>query len=546
MTITLTNTSQGRSAGITLFAIMRNSTGNFTAIGSIIDVNATIGGNAVIIGSTITAGNITGNSTLIVNATIHGALTVVIDSIIRDGATVNNATINNATVQGSLANVSNGAVVRDNAVVNNATVTNSATISNSTVGSNAIIEKTNVTNSTILGAIIKGIKRTPTVQNVNISWREVGNITVVDVNILNVNNNATLARTTDGYAVHRGINFTSIYQEVAINRLVINKSSDATIAPGQQVELNESNLNTSFNFNLIVNPNSATLLNVSRTGISPDGVGTDSSLGSRVGDFVHIAENTSSTGVSFAKIRMYYSTAPSSTEVSIYYYNSILGWTKEANLTSGSDSRGNYVEVTTNHTSTWVALAAPAAPAPPAPVSVPGGGGGGAGVISPEPFHNIEMFEIMEDSLVANVPTSYILTAQDIVISEVLITPAKNFGLTSIRVEMLKELSKIEGITPPIGIVYKYANIWAGAKELEGEEGIIDAFIGFKVETGWLAENNLEEDIIKLLRWDGSKWVTLDTTAKSRDEQFVYYEAKTPGFSPFAIVAIPLYLSAAD
>ncbi|MDO9098190.1 MAG: PGF-pre-PGF domain-containing protein [Candidatus Methanoperedens sp.] len=185
-------------------------------------------------------------------------------------------------------------------------------------------------------------------------------------------------------------------------------------------------------------------------------------------------------------------------------------------------------------------------PAPPAPVSVPGGGGGGAGVISPEPLHNIEMFEIMEEYLGANVPTSYILTAPDIVISEVLITPAKNFGLTSIRVEMLKELSKIEGITPPIGIVYKYANIWAGAKELEGEEGVIDAFIGFRVETGWLAENNLEEDIIKLLRWDGSKWVTLDTTAKSRDENFVYYEAKTPGFSPFAIVAIPLYPSAAD
>jgi len=179
-----------------------------------------------------------------------------------------------------------------------------------------------------------------------------------------------------------------------------------------------------------------------------------------------------------------------------------------------------------------------------APGPVISGGGGGGGVISPEPFHNIEMFEIMEEYLGADVPASYIFTTPTLVVSEVLITPARNFGTTSIRVEMLKDISEVEGVTPPSGIVYRYANIWVGAKELEMEDSIVDAFIGFKVERNWLAENNLEENSIKLLRWGGSKWNLLDTVPKSRDETFVYYEAKTNAFSPFAIVAVPLYPSA--
>ncbi len=209
------------------------------------------------------------------------------------------------------------------------------------------------------------------------------------------------------------------------------------------------------------------------------------------------------------------------------------------------NTTGKYITANVSHFSIFALIGTAAAPVPPAPaVPTPGGGGGGAGAISPEPVNNIDTFEVMEEYLGANVPASYIYTTPNLVISEVLITPAKNFGTTSIRVEMLKDLSKIEGVTPPEGIVYKYANIWVGAKELETEEGIIDAFIGFKVDRSWLAENNLGEGSISLLRWDGSKWVSLETEPRSLDEQFVYYMAKTSGFSPFAIVAGSPYPSA--
>ncbi len=188
----------------------------------------------------------------------------------------------------------------------------------------------------------------------------------------------------------------------------------------------------------------------------------------------------------------------------------------------------------------WNVIEAPTPAPPPAPgTATGGGGGGGGGVISPEPPTNIETYEIADEYLGANVPASYIFTTPDLVISEVLITPAKNFGITSIRVEMLRDLSKIEGMTPPPGILYKYANIWVGARELDNPGSIIDAFIGFKVERSWIAQNNLEENSMRLLRWDGNKWTSLDTQPTSRDETFVYYYSKTSGFSPFAIVAAP-------
>ncbi|MCZ7400949.1 MAG: Ig-like domain-containing protein [Candidatus Methanoperedens sp.] len=196
--------------------------------------------------------------------------------------------------------------------------------------------------------------------------------------------------------------------------------------------------------------------------------------------------------------------------------------------------------------STFALIGTKIAPPTPTPTSttsplpflpISGVGGGGAGVISPEPFSNIESFETMDENLAANVPASFIVTSPDLAISEVLITPSDNFGITSVRVELLKDVSKIAGVTPPLGIVYKYYNIWVGAKQLESGEGIIDAFIGFKVDRSWLAENNLDEGSVSLLGWDGSSWVTLETAPKSIDEQFVYYVAKTNAFLPFAIVA---------
>ena len=38
-------------------------------------------------------------------------------------------------------------------------------------------------------------------------------------------------------------------------------------------------------------------------------------------------------------------------------------------------------------------------------------------------------------------------------------------------------------------------------------------------------------------RYSQGKWNALNTTKTGEDDQYIYYEAKTPGFSPFAITS---------
>ena len=38
-----------------------------------------------------------------------------------------------------------------------------------------------------------------------------------------------------------------------------------------------------------------------------------------------------------------------------------------------------------------------------------------------------------------------------------------------------------------------------------------------------------------MMKWDGGKWISLDTKQVAADDSFVYYESPTNSFSPFAI-----------
>ena len=100
---------------------------------------------------------------------------------------------------------------------------------------------------------------------------------------------------------------------------------------------------------------------------------------------------------------------------------------------------------------------------------------------------------------------------------------------TALRVESLKDTSKLVSASPP-GLVYKNLNIGASTKR------ILAALIRFRVENSWLESNNIAS--VRMVRWDGSKWTQLDTTETTKDTEYTSYEAKTPGFSSFAIVGV--------
>jgi PGF-pre-PGF domain-containing protein len=88
----------------------------------------------------------------------------------------------------------------------------------------------------------------------------------------------------------------------------------------------------------------------------------------------------------------------------------------------------------------------------------------------------------------------------------------------------------IPGSAP--GEVHSYLNI--EVSELD-TENIAGASITFKVEKSWLEENGISTDDVVLSHYTGSAWDQLETTVSSDDGEYVYYVAKTPGFSTFAI-----------
>jgi PGF-pre-PGF domain-containing protein len=166
------------------------------------------------------------------------------------------------------------------------------------------------------------------------------------------------------------------------------------------------------------------------------------------------------------------------------------------------------------------------------------GGGGGGGVASGEPYENIAKREVREQYLRTGVPAAYTFTTRELPVYEIIITPAKNFGTTSVQVELLKGPSRLKGVTLAPGTIFMHVNVWVGGASFATSENIKEGIIKFKVERKWLADNNFAEGDISMLRWDGSNWIALETQVKRKDDNFTYNEATTNTFSPFAITGL--------
>ena len=69
-----------------------------------------------------------------------------------------------------------------------------------------------------------------------------------------------------------------------------------------------------------------------------------------------------------------------------------------------------------------------------------------------------------------------------------------------------------------------------GAAKIEGK-------VEFKVAKSWIADDNIDEATVTLNRYDesGGEWKALPTHKTGEDDDFVYFEARTPEFSMFAV-----------
>jgi len=163
-----------------------------------------------------------------------------------------------------------------------------------------------------------------------------------------------------------------------------------------------------------------------------------------------------------------------------------------------------------------------------------GGGGDGGGSVSPESSKNIELKEISNEKIFKGVHAFYTFKggANDIVSVE--FDPKKNFGKTTAIVEVLKNTSSIVKEPAP-GEVYKNINIWIGNSGFSSPENLENARITFRVSKTWISERGIDKSKVTLYRYSQNMWNPPTTVLKGENEDYFYFTAETPGFSPFAI-----------
>ena len=165
-----------------------------------------------------------------------------------------------------------------------------------------------------------------------------------------------------------------------------------------------------------------------------------------------------------------------------------------------------------------------------------GSGGGGGGGKSAENVSNIEVIEKYDLQISKDALTAYRFTDRRNPIMYVNITGNTTLGIITASVEVLKNTSTLVSF-PPEGLVYKNANIWVGTTGFATSKNIKDALIKFRVANSWMSENRVQNSAMVLEKWDGSKWIQLETKFVSKDDTYSYFEGRTNSFSPFAIVA---------
>ena len=164
-----------------------------------------------------------------------------------------------------------------------------------------------------------------------------------------------------------------------------------------------------------------------------------------------------------------------------------------------------------------------------------GGSGSSGGAFSLEPAKNVEVKELSQQFITNGKPVKFLFPKNVTCITYVEFDSKRTLGKITTIVEMLKGKSAIVSELPE-GKVYKNMNIWVGNRGTASPKNIENAVVGFKVEKSWVA-GGVDESSIALYRYSDKAWGELVTRKAGEDDKYLYFEAETPGFSPFSIVA---------
>ncbi len=158
------------------------------------------------------------------------------------------------------------------------------------------------------------------------------------------------------------------------------------------------------------------------------------------------------------------------------------------------------------------------------------GGGGG----SPEPASNVEVKELSQAFVSSGKPVKFDFPMNATCVVYVGFDAKKNVGKTTTISEMLKEKSTLVSELPE-GEVYKSFNVWVGNGGYATSMNIENPVVCFMVKKSWLPDNKIDQSSITLNRYSDKKWEQLSTNLSGEDDKYLYFTAKTHGFSFFAI-----------
>lgn len=163
-----------------------------------------------------------------------------------------------------------------------------------------------------------------------------------------------------------------------------------------------------------------------------------------------------------------------------------------------------------------------------------GGKGGGGG--SPEPAKNVDSKELCQQFISNGKRIKFEFIQGATSVSYLEFGAKKTAGKVTAIVEELKGKSLLTPAAPE-GVIYKHLNIWVGSGGFATSNNIESAIVGFRVSKDWIDKNHINADTISLQHYSKDKWNPLNTEKVSEDNDYIYFEAETPGFSPFAITA---------
>ena len=171
--------------------------------------------------------------------------------------------------------------------------------------------------------------------------------------------------------------------------------------------------------------------------------------------------------------------------------------------------------------------------------------GGSGGAASVEDFANVATKDVAKAYLRINTTATYQFTKEGNPIQSISLYSLKNSGEIVSTVEVLNNRSKLVNSTPE-GNIYQYVNMWVGKAGFATASSIKDSHVKFKVNASWIQQMGVSPSDVKLQRYNGNVWQVLPTTIVSNTTDYVVFESQTPGFSPFAITAEKVALTASN